>query len=135
MAVVVDPHAAVENFKAIANADGEGPWGFYEAMDYTPDRVPSGRKNVVIRSYMAHHQGMGFFALANCLLGDAFVRRFHAEPMVKATDLLLQEKVPWESPIVRLADDFMTAATSPREGAVPVAAASILPTRRRREPI
>ena len=120
MAMIVDPHEAVANFTAIADAGGEGPWGFYEAIDYTPERVPSGRKNVVIRSYMAHHQGMGFLALANCLLGDAFVRRFHAEPMIKATDLLLQEKVPWEGAVLRLADDTTSSDSSPREGAVPV---------------
>ena len=67
---------------------------------------------------MAHHQGMGFSgAWRIVLLGDAFVRRFHTEPMIKATELLLQEKVPWEAPFVRLADDSMTAAASPREGA------------------
>lgn len=120
MAVIVDPHAAAENFNAIANAGGEGPWGFYEAMDFTPERVPSGRKNVVIRSYMAHHQGMGFLALANCLLGEPFVRRFHSEPMVRATELLLQEKVPWEAPILSLVDSALAASASPREGAVPI---------------
>jgi cyclic beta-1,2-glucan synthetase len=120
MAVIVDPHAAAENFNAIANIGGEGPWGFYEAVDFTPERVPSGRKNVVIRSYMAHHQGMSFLALANRLLGEPVVRRFHSEPMVRATELLLQEKVPWEAPVLALVDSALAASASPREGAVPI---------------
>lgn len=120
MAVIVNPREAVANFGQITAAEGEGPYGFYEAIDFTPDHVPSGRKNVVVRSYMAHHQGMGFLALVNCLLDEPFVRRFHAEPMVRATELLLQEKVPWEAPVLRMAEDASAAAASPREGAVPV---------------
>src|SRR5262249_34281472 len=44
--------------------------------------------------FMAHHQGMSLLALANAVLGDPMPRRFHAEPMVRATELLLQERVP-----------------------------------------
>src|SRR5205085_8335351 len=104
MAVTVRPHDAVENFAALTAEGGEGPFGFYEALDYTPERVPSGQRCAVIRSYMAHHQGMGFLALANTLLGEPFIRRLHAEPMVRATDLLLQERVPWDAPLLQLTD-------------------------------
>ena len=74
MAVMSRPVEAVANFAALSAAGGEGPFGFYEAIDYTPDRVPEDRRNVVVRSYMAHHQGMGFIALANALLGEPFPR-------------------------------------------------------------
>ncbi len=113
MAVVVRPVEAVANFAAIAAAGGEGPYGFYEAIDYTPDRVPEDRRNVVVRSYMAHHQGMGFLALANVLLSDPFPRRLHAEPMVRATELLLQERVPWEAPLIDVSGETMAAAAAP----------------------
>ena len=49
---------------------------------------------VVVPTYMAHHQGMTLVALANALLGDRMVERFHADPRVQATELLLQERVP-----------------------------------------
>ena len=49
---------------------------------------------------MAHHQGMTLLALANCLLDNPMPRRFHAEPMVRATELLLQERVPLVAPLV-----------------------------------
>ena len=55
------------------------------------DRAPQG---VVVPTYLAHHQGMTLVALANALLGDRMVERFHAEPRVQATELLLQERVP-----------------------------------------
>ena len=48
---------------------------------------------------MAHHQGMSLLALANCLLHHIMSRRFHAEPMVRATELLLQERMPQEAPV------------------------------------
>ena len=38
--------------------------------------------------------GMTLVALANALLGDRMVERFHADPRVQATELLLQERVP-----------------------------------------
>jgi cyclic beta-1,2-glucan synthetase len=118
LAVMVRPVEAVANFAAIAEAGGEGPYGFYEAIDYTPDRVPEDRRNVVVRSYMAHHQGMGFIALANVLLDEPFPRRLHAEPMVRAGELLLQERVPWQAPLIDVSADAAptTAATAVRPG-------------------
>lgn len=114
MAVMVRPHEAVANFADIVAAGGEGPYGFYEAIDYTPDRVPDDRKCVVVRSYMAHHQGMGFLALANALLDNPFPRRMHREPMVRATELLLQERVPWEAPLLDVTAETATTAPTPR---------------------
>jgi cyclic beta-1,2-glucan synthetase len=122
MAVLVRPVEAVANFSALTAAGGEGPYGFYEAIDYTPERVPEDRRNVVVRSYMAHHQGMGFLALANVLLGEPFPRRLSAEPMVRATELLLQERVPWEAPLIDVSAETAAAAAAPvpREGDAPV---------------
>ena len=37
---------------------------------------------------------MSLVALANALLDEPMPRRFHAEPMVRAADLLLQERIP-----------------------------------------
>ena len=47
-----------------------------------------------IHSYMAHHQGMSVVAIADVLGDGAMRRRFHAEPMIQATELLLQERMP-----------------------------------------
>jgi len=35
-----------------------GHYGMYEAIDYTPERIPLGEKKGIVKSYMAHHQGM-----------------------------------------------------------------------------
>src|SRR5262249_24451266 len=76
-----------------------------EAIDYTPDRVPKGQRAAVVRSYMAHHQGMSLTALTNAVLGDPMPRRFHAVPMVRAVELHLQERVPRDAPLVEPSKD------------------------------
>ncbi len=100
LALMVRPHAALANLRALGAEKAEGPFGMYEAVDYTRDRLREKRRSAVVRSYMAHHQGMGLLAMTNCLLGDVMQRRFHAEPMVRATDLLLQERLPLAAPLV-----------------------------------
>ena len=94
LAAMVRPHDALRNFRSLAAEGAAGKYGFYEAIDYTRSRLPEGHRSLVVRCFMAHHQGMSLVALANCLLGAPMVRRFHAEPMVRATELLLQERVP-----------------------------------------
>jgi cyclic beta-1,2-glucan synthetase len=94
LAAMVDPQAAVRNFAALAALGAEGRHGFYEAVDLTPERVPAGERFSLVRSFMAHHQGMTITAIANVLQGGALRARFHAAPMIKAVELLLQERVP-----------------------------------------
>ena len=94
LATAVEPVLACRNFELLRSLGAEGAYGFYESLDFTPERVPKGQRYVVIPSYMAHHQGMALVALANCVLGDIMPHRLHAAPMVRATELLLQERVP-----------------------------------------
>jgi cyclic beta-1,2-glucan synthetase len=94
LALAIRPAAAVANFRALAAEGAEGPWGFYDALDYTPERVPEGERRVVVFCYMAHHQGMILAALANFLRDRPMQRRFQRQPLVRSTDLLLQERVP-----------------------------------------
>jgi len=94
LALIIDPAGAVENIKALKAEGLDGPYGFYEAVDYTPDRLPFGVKRAVIKSFMAHHQGMSLLSLNNYLNENIMQKRFHADPVVKAAQLLLQEKIP-----------------------------------------
>ncbi|MBX9943670.1 MAG: glycosyl transferase, partial [Reyranella sp.] len=94
LAAMVDPLAATANFARLAEVGGRGRFGFYEAIDFTPVRLPDGQTHAVVRAYMAHHQGMTVVAIANALLDGIMRTRFHAEPMVQATELLLQERSP-----------------------------------------
>jgi cyclic beta-1,2-glucan synthetase len=94
LAAMIDPTAAVRNFRRLAAAGASGAYGFYEALDYTAPRLPEAAELAVVRAYMAHHQGMLIVALANALHAGAMRARFHAEPSVQATELLLQERTP-----------------------------------------
>jgi cellobiose phosphorylase len=94
MALMIAPKEACENLQRLAADGREGAYGLYEAIDYTPSRLPPGEASVTIRSFMAHHQGMSLLALANLLRGNPMPRRFLACPVLKAADLLLQERLP-----------------------------------------
>ena len=94
LAFMVEPLEACRNFEQLDSDGRLGIYGFYEAVDYTPGRVPPGQKSATVRSYMAHHQGMSFLAMASVLLHQPFQRRFLADPIFKASELLLQERVP-----------------------------------------
>ena len=94
MALMVAPKKACTNLQLLELEERSGSFGFYEAIDYTPSRLPPEKSDATIRSFMAHHQGMSFVALGNLLCGDPMSRRFMACPMLKATELLLHEKVP-----------------------------------------
>jgi hypothetical protein len=89
LAAMVDRDAAAENLRRMAAAGWMARYGFFESVDYTENGEAE-----VIRSYMVHHQGMGLIALANTLLDGVMRERFHADPMVQATEYLLQERVP-----------------------------------------
>lgn len=94
LALMVEAKAACENLQHLA-LDGQlGACGFYEAVDYTPSRLPPGTESVTVKQFMAHHEGMSLLALAYVLLDKPMQRRFLADPMLRAADLLLQERVP-----------------------------------------
>jgi len=125
LALPIDPAASTANLRRLATLGLEGEYGFFDAIDYTHlDNVPAGPAaeapvaadgGVVVPVYLAHHAGMTLVALANALDGDRMVERFHAEPRVQATDLLLQERVPRDMPTIepRPLDEMRVAAPAP----------------------
>ena len=94
LALPVAPGQAVDNLVALETLGARGRFGFYEAVDFTPGRVPAGQRRAVVRAYMAHHQGMSLVAVGNTLTDGRMQKRFHADPMVASAELLLQERVP-----------------------------------------
>jgi len=120
LAAMIDPAAATQGFSRLAEAGGRGAYGFYEALDYTGTRVPKGTDVAVVRAYMSHHQGMSLVAIANVLNDGVMRNRFHAEPMVRATELLLQERTPRDVPVTRPRAEEVSAATHVRDLIPPV---------------
>jgi cyclic beta-1,2-glucan glucanotransferase len=115
LAAMFDPVAAVRNFRALVGAGADGQYGFYESVDYTPTRLPPDTSREVVRMYMAHHQGMAIVAIGNILQGGAMRARFHAEPIVRASDLLLQERTPRDVAVARPREDTVAVVGDVRE--------------------
>ena len=114
LALMVAPEAACLNLQRLAAAGLEGKFGFYEAIDYTVSRLPRGQTSVLIRSFMAHHQGMVLLSLAWLLLDRPMQQRFESVPRFRATMLLLQERVPRAAAYLESAGRFDTRVLSSR---------------------
>ncbi len=119
LATMVDPRAAVRNLARLADVGALGSYGFYEALDYTPARLPDGASVAIVRAYMAHHEAMTIVAIADAVLEGAMRTRFHAEPMVQAADLLLQERTPRDVAVARSLTAEAKPATTVLEAEAP----------------
>ena len=120
LAAMVDPVAAVRNFGRLAGQGAAGLYGFREALDYTPRRLPVGASVAVIKSYMAHHQGMALVALGNVVNDGSMVERFHADPVVEATELLLQERMPRNALVSRPRAEEVKSDADVRDDVTPI---------------
>lgn len=98
MALMVEPAEAVRNLQRLADAGVVGRFGLYEAVDYTPARVPADKPFAIVRSWMAHHNGMCLLAFDHLLHGRPMQRRFMADLQLKSAALLLQERIPLARP-------------------------------------
>ena len=96
LALSVRPGAAVSNLRRLETLGIRGRFGFYDAVDFTPSRLPETVTHLPVFTYMAHHQGMLLSAIGNTLNDCVFVRRFNRDPRISAIDLLMHERVPWE---------------------------------------
>jgi cellobiose phosphorylase len=120
LALMVAPSLACQNLQRLSAEGFEGPYGLYEAIDYTPSRLPRGQSRAIIRSFMAHHQGMGFLALGYVLLKQPMQQRFAADPLLQATMLLLQERIPSPSAFYSNTTELADIRTTANEQAMPM---------------
>ncbi len=120
LAAMIQPEAAVRNFARLRSAGASGQYGFREALDFTARRLPEGATVAIVKSYMAHHQGMALVAIGNVLNDRVMVERFHADPIVEATELLLQERVPRDVLVARPRAEEVKSAADVRDLVPPV---------------
>ena len=111
LALPIRPKAVLDNMDALDRLGMLGRYGYYEAVDFTESRLRLSQEKAIVRSYMAHHQGMILLAIANTLLDDAMVSRFHSDPRVRSVELLLQEQVPQAATLEYEADELAIDAT------------------------
>jgi cyclic beta-1,2-glucan synthetase len=94
LALMIAPSKACSNLQLLSKEEFEGEYGFFEAIDYTPSRLPRDKSYSIIKSYMVHHVGMSLLSLAYLLLDKPMQQRFMSELRFQATLLLLQERIP-----------------------------------------
>ena len=120
LALMVAPEEACLNLQRLAAEGLEGEYGFYEAIDYTPSRLPRGQSSAVVRSFMAHHEGMSLLSLAYLLLDRPMQKRFESDPLFQATTLLLQERVPKATAFYSHTAELSDVRTTPSGSETPV---------------
>ena len=121
LASIINPAAALENMERLTQEGARGSYGFYESLDYTSSRLAEGQTFALVRAYMAHHQGMSLVSLANTVNNNSMCNRFHATPIVQATELLLQERTPRNVLVARPRAEEVSAAAQVRELVPPAA--------------
>ncbi|MCO6390187.1 protein ndvB [Aliihoeflea aestuarii] len=102
LAAQFKPREAVANLAELELIGGRGRYGYYDAIDFTPTRVPTGSDHAVVRNYMAHHTGMSIVAVANVIFEGRMRDRFHSDAVIEAAELLLQEKAPRDVPATKI---------------------------------
>jgi cyclic beta-1,2-glucan synthetase len=128
LAAQIVPAKAVANLRHLDSLGAFGPYGYFDAVDFTASRLPEGQSHVVVRNVMAHHHGMSMVAIANAVLDGIHRDRFHSDEVIRAAELLLQEKAPREvvtlnradnhdqpEPVDRADDPRLTISTAPAQ--------------------
>lgn len=93
LALMINPVAAINNLKLLRGKEiMSGPYGFFEAIDYSLEYQQHEYPGVVIHTYMAHHLGMSLCAFCNTLYHSYIQEIFHNHPRVKALESILYER-------------------------------------------
>ncbi|HLV80742.1 MAG TPA: glucoamylase family protein, partial [Chthonomonadaceae bacterium] len=122
LALAVNPLAAAKNLRRLSrpsHMEMRGSYGYYEAIDYSRQQSPAGRRGVVVYTYMAHHQGMLLCAIDNALHNNVLQERFHRDPRVRATESLLYERIPMAPAIVKQGEQQEAVPRLPALEALP----------------
>jgi len=109
LAAMYSPRVAQENFKRLEAMGLLGSYGFYEALDFTNTRLPENKKLALIKTYMAHHQGMSLVSFANVIFNGIMRHRFHNVSKVRAAELLLQERTPRNTAVEHSKAEYIEA--------------------------
>ena len=120
MALMVAPEEACQNLQRLAGDGFMGKFGFYEAIDYTPARQRRKQSNAVVRSFMAHHQGMCLLALDYLLMDRPMQRRFESDRLFQAVMPLLQERIPKATALFAHTAILAEISTTPAAAEMPI---------------
>ena len=94
LAINYMPKDAIKNLKQLEKEGMYDKYGFYESIDYTPERLNKGETAKVVQTYMAHHQALILLSINNLINDQIFQKRFMQNPEIEGTKILLQERIP-----------------------------------------
>ncbi len=94
LAIGDEPKAEIQNLKKLEQEGMYDKFGFYESIDYTPERVEKGKKSSIVKTYMAHHQGLILLSINNLFNDKILQKRFMENPELETVSILLQEIMP-----------------------------------------
>lgn len=105
LALPLRPLDAVKNLRRLTEMGVEGIYGYFEAADFTPSRIPKNERVGLVKSFMAHHLGMSFISLNNYFHDNIMQNRFHSDPLVIGAESLLDELIPIHIPKIELSEE------------------------------
>ena len=94
MAIIDEPIEVLKNLKQLEKLGMYNKYGFYESIDYTPTRLRKNETKAIVKTYMAHHQGLILLSINNLMNNKIVQKRFVQNPEIEAVDILLQERMP-----------------------------------------
>ena len=94
LAINYIPKEVIKNLKLLEKEGMYNKYGFYEAIDYTPERLSKGKRAEAVKTYMAHHQALILLSINNLINDKIFQKRFMQNPEIEGMKILLQEKIP-----------------------------------------
>ena len=100
LALAIDPQGAVNDLRLFERCGALGRHGFYDALDFTPERCRE-EDGACVRCTMAHHVGMSVLAAANALCDGVVRRWFLLDPAMAAFQPLLRERLPDAGTVLR----------------------------------
>ena len=94
LAITEDPKTVINNLKVLESQGMYSKYGFYEANDYTPNRISKNKKYENVKTFMAHHQALILLAIDNLFNDNILQKRFMKNPEMQAVNILLEERMP-----------------------------------------
>ena len=94
LAINDTPKNTIENLRNLEKEGMYNKYGFYESIDYTLTRLKKGQKSAVVKTYMAHHQGLILLSIDNLFNNNIMQNRFMENPEIKSVEILLEERMP-----------------------------------------
>ena len=90
------------NLAKLSKSGAVGEFGFYEAIDFTPERCADTSSGAVVKSYMAHHVGMSMIACSNACLDGNIRKYFMRDAKMRSASEILEEKIPVNAVVRKL---------------------------------